>query len=1126
MNKKIVGLILFFTFAFLALLVSVDGSGIGSNVGTGTSRISINPSADTYWRRPWLQGIRITLVDRETGIRIPNTRSVDYVNNRGYNNYLTPNNGKRSKTEYLTGGANIGHRSSFVQFTYKTPPTLLPKFVANDNAPATIMSDYFINGYSPTQNPHNLKRLLRDLSIGGSLNTLIDAIDEAGKCSVNFNCNAVEESPNLLQFNDYVFMVEPIGFVTIWTSQEGTRNYAMTSTELGYFLDDFPGWVRGYSHGAVPVSMYLLDDEFDGHSNRLRAPSTPSSTTRYRSNTMTSDLGIGVGVFDIIFDGFIKPNYCTPEPEYNVDNCNESAASEIYYKDDPSFKCLLESEDADRINDYCTFVCSEQAKADFPTGEINPIDYTHFTFGPPTTELTRSCLLQINLDGPDGWISDYQSLVQTAQTQYSRLRQARIELAAYERARDMALNGSSNSSFTTADGVSGTVEVERIGPCTTGTETHTHEISRVLGGSPIQNQKEIRNDDNQYLATLHHYQYLCSNQFAGFPKTTNNWARRVEGRNTDITSDHVRCYGATPAPPPPVPPPGGGGYIIIPQSFNILGGQSSLMQINYSSYNCYFATRFNHNYVPKSGSEHPKCVLSSSRVDGAHMGVGQNGRRTAGTSSDYLHNFESSSAARNILHSTDDNVSGPFPTETNAGVYCGVSYYGGSTTIRSGLSGEGEASVWDGHGNTIVLEASRESQKCYLTIGERVEIGDRYRYRYRLDGGSWTSWAPSGGTCTFDQLSSYQQSVNYWYDQLGAPITGTLDRLNGLRNALDECSKSFTYEPPEFPIMEAIHNQDNFDQKVYQLRRELTSEEKSGPNKIESESSLPTSYYCSGSGLTGCQTVSISTNHSRHGMPINSTNFLDRIAGSVTYKHEFNLEDHVNKYIKIPENVTNDNLTYSEITSLWGPHHISGRIRSMDYPNYAIEWEEGQENTGGTLTLRYRNLSRLNEVYSGSLLEGNGNWFRYTCPYEVERYIPGGNGDGRVRNFIFRTIDLDTPFVTETGQERVPGFNWRIKPEYILEITQNRGVSGNDLYRSGKDPMYTIDFTGANKFRIRDIRNYNNSNPYDDFDMECTEGEMCRSRFLRSQNNNIMSNVISGCGLNATIHNWDNPCND
>jgi hypothetical protein len=59
--------------------------------------------------------------------------------------------------------------------------------------------------------------------------------------------------------------------------------------------------------------------------------------------------------------------------------------------------------------------------------------------------------------------------------------------------------------------------------------------------------------------------------------------------------------------------------------------------------------------------------------------------------------------------------------------------------------------------------------------------------------------------------------------------------------------------------------------------------------------------------------------------------------------------------------------------------------------------------------------------------------------------------------------------------------------------------------------MYSFDFTGANRLKLMEIRNYNKSYKFKNFEgnITCKFGRECRSAFLASD---MFSNVIKGCG--------------
>ena len=96
----------------------------------------------------------------------------------------------------------------------------------------------------------------------------------------------------------------------------------------------------------------------------------------------------------------------------------------------------------------------------------------------------------------------------------------------------------------------------------------------------------------------------------------------------------------------------------------------------------------------------------------------------------------------------------------------------------------------------------------------------------------------------------------------------------------------------------------------------------------------------------------------------------------------------------------------------------------------------------------------------------------------------------------YRPINLNYPFPGQDGKGRTPGLNWNI--EAINQyITNNRGVTTEEVYK--KEPLYVIKLDAK---KIREIREYNKENKYDDFTLSCTlgKGTECISEFLREHN--------------------------
>ena len=90
-------------------------------------------------------------------------------------------------------------------------------------------------------------------------------------------------------------------------------------------------------------------------------------------------------------------------------------------------------------------------------------------------------------------------------------------------------------------------------------------------------------------------------------------------------------------------------------------------------------------------------------------------------------------------------------------------------------------------------------------------------------------------------------------------------------------------------------------------------------------------------------------------------------------------------------------------------------------------------------------------------------------------------------DLVFRPISLSNPFPGQNGKGRSMGSPWTddLKKTYIT----NR----SDVY--SKKPLYSITLTPSS---IKQIRDYNKKNSYDDFNLICSNGEACYSDFIRT----------------------------
>lgn len=193
-----------------------------------------------------------------------------------------------------------------------------------------------------------------------------------------------------------------------------------------------------------------------------------------------------------------------------------------------------------------------------------------------------------------------------------------------------------------------------------------------------------------------------------------------------------------------------------------------------------------------------------------------------------------------------------------------------------------------------------------------------------------------------------------------------------------------------------------------------------------------------------------------------------------------------------------------------------------------------------------------------------GTACEYTCPPGTDRagmdissciYEQRGNGNnlseaqqicskqcndggGKGGNIIYRTISLENPFpsmngdktVSQTGlstgmfndtiKGRYPGTNWNSVTLVYNKIRNNRGYDGSAIYNEAT-PLYTINLDAV---AIKKIREYNKKQidngkgGYTDFELTCTDGAYCISKFLhnsgitKADGSSILDVSNSTCG--------------
>ncbi len=173
-------------------------------------------------------------------------------------------------------------------------------------------------------------------------------------------------------------------------------------------------------------------------------------------------------------------------------------------------------------------------------------------------------------------------------------------------------------------------------------------------------------------------------------------------------------------------------------------------------------------------------------------------------------------------------------------------------------------------------------------------------------------------------------------------------------------------------------------------------------------------------------------------------------------------------------------------------------------PNYCTVIDGKYYGKSGDLTTKSEYESQC----------GSNDWCKLCnggkcCP-DTDMVCPDENGECPTKGgnkIIYRTIDLNNPFPSQTGLGRSTGSNWcsynvntkkytcantasnRIVDKHILT---NRSQKGYNVYNTTPLYEFTLDTD-----TIKAIKKYNKTHSYDDSDLRCTKG-VCSSDFLRS----------------------------
>lgn len=257
-----------------------------------------------------------------------------------------------------------------------------------------------------------------------------------------------------------------------------------------------------------------------------------------------------------------------------------------------------------------------------------------------------------------------------------------------------------------------------------------------------------------------------------------------------------------------------------------------------------------------------------------------------------------------------------------------------------------------------------------------------------------------------------------------------------------------------------------------------------------------------------------------------SAHWISEFGKLFEVEYEYTLPTNFYRYVLIPSGVSADSAQSS--TNKFGEYK---NYIDVGFPNYPVDYSTPK----GTydLDVIYKNVG-FNDHFTQYITTGidkSTNIITYDCEYDVKDdelvrcddpscggpTDPGESDLGGIR-IIYRPISLVDPFPSIDGDTRVTGNNWCYgtdcswnNPTVSKYILNNRGVlydendyDGENIY-SKKEPMYE---TVLNPSIIKEIRHYNETTTYDDYNLYCSDGYDCQSTFIKD----TFQGLFTGCG--------------
>lgn len=303
--------------------------------------------------------------------------------------------------------------------------------------------------------------------------------------------------------------------------------------------------------------------------------------------------------------------------------------------------------------------------------------------------------------------------------------------------------------------------------------------------------------------------------------------------------------------------------------------------------------------------------------------------------------------------------------------------------------------------------------------------------------------------------------------------------------------------------------------------------------------------------------TSASSDNSNFRIEIKNTYTLQKVSGtsgSYAYYDQENLtytntivNNRINKYVQygypvipfgkkgekrvsITYGINFDHIDFSKLTSFSGSY-ICDKSEKKGTPSLSCECESGTIHEGLDLTTYFSatydswaaECSRLRDLkcndpntdlvcpndntkvmndcvnkktYGGSTKEEAYNLcVANECNIDDEYDPPTCTGSDCKLDIIYRTIFLNDPFPGINYTDRLAGANWGGSKSLDRDGLGTKYITQTAEQMYQGDPMYSITLTPK---AIKEIRDYNQDNGYDNFELSCGDNQYCTSTVLHN----------------------------